>query len=61
MKDIIIGIIIAIVCFFIIDFIDTEKNVCSIKKCDTCGIEEYKCGILYNKLDWQIDIFNRYW
>ena len=59
MRDIFIGLIIAIVCFFIVDFIYTEKNTCWI---DKIGVSEpKKCGIIKDKMDIDIYLFERFW
>ncbi len=55
MKDIAIGLVIIIVCFLVIDFIYTEKNVCNKETI------EYKCGVLKKQFNINIDIFGRYW
>ncbi len=59
MKDILIGIIIVIVAFFIIDFIYTEKNTCLID--ENNSYSEVKCGIIKKELNVDIDLFGRYW
>ena len=59
MKEILIGIIIIVIAFLIIDFIYTEKNTCVINN----GYErsEEKCGILKKQLNIDINLFDRYW
>ena len=59
MKDILIGIVIVLVAFFIIDFIYTEKNTCVISS----GYQnkEEKCGVLKKELNIDIYLFDRYW
>ncbi len=59
MKDIVIGLIIAIVVFIIGDFIYTEKNECIINNNGKSEVE--KCGFLKKQLDINIDLFDRYW
>lgn len=59
MKDILIGMIIIIVAFLIIDFIYTEKNTCVIS--DGFGKTEEKCGIIKKQFNIDINLFDRYW
>lgn len=61
MRDIFIGLVIILVCFLLIDFISTEKNTCEKVEYNGAKSENYKCGILKNNLDLEIDLFNRYW
>lgn len=57
MKDIVIGVIILVCVFLVVDFIYTEKNVCTI----STDNQEYKCGILKTQLDTELYLFDRYW
>jgi len=59
MKEILIGILIVLCCFIVIDFIYTEKNECIIEKAGYS--EAKKCGILKEKADINLEIFGRYW
>ncbi len=59
MRDILIGLVIILGAFLIIDFISTEKNTCIVTKNN--ANQEYKCGILYREMDIKIDLFDRVW
>ena len=61
MKDVFIGLIIAIVVFFLVDFIYTEKNTCLASTCVNCPETEEKCGIIKKLLDIDIYLFDRFW
>ncbi len=60
MKDIMVGIIILIAGFFIIDFIYTEKNTCDVSK-SSYSNETAKCGLLKKQFDLDVNVFGRYW
>lgn len=60
MKDIVIGLIICLVCFLVVDFIYTEKNTCMVGQ-NGYYTKEYKCGLIKKQFDINIDIFDRYW
>lgn len=60
MKDILIGLVIILIAFLVVDFIYSEKNYCE-KVHYGSGNESYKCGIIKKNLDINIDLFNRYW
>ena len=56
MKDILIGLIISICCFIVVDFIYTENHTCGY------GLTEIKkCGIIKDKMDIDIKVLGRYW
>ena len=59
MKDILIGLVIILVAFLLIDFIYTEKNTCLIN--ENNSISEVKCGVIKKQLDIDINLFGRYW
>ena len=61
MKDILIGLIIILVAFLIIDMIYTEKNTCLITENNGYTITEVKCGIIKDQLNIDINLFGRYW
>lgn len=61
MKDILIGLVIILVAFLVIDFIYTEKNTCLIRENNSYTITEVKCGIIKKQLDLDINLFGRYW
>lgn len=60
MKDIFIGLLIALVVFLITDFLYTEKNTCIITQDNYVKTEE-KCGIIKKQLNKDIYLFGRYW
>ena len=59
MKDILIGIVIIIVAFLVIDFIYTEKNTSLIE--ENHITTEEKCGVIKKQLNIDINLFGRYW
>lgn len=61
MKDILIGLVIIMIAFLIIDFIYTEKNTCVIEENSGYTKTEAKCGIIKSQLNIDINLFDRYW
>lgn len=59
MKDIIIGLIVCLVCFFLVDFLYTTKHTCTIT--DSYGKKEYNCGFIKEQFDIDINLFDRLW
>ena len=59
MRDILIGILILIISFVVVYFIYTEKNTFTIT--DQYGSNNYKCGIVYKELNFNVYVFERYW
>ena len=59
MRDILIGLVIIVVAFIIIDFLYTEKNTCTIE--ENHITTEAKCGVIKEQLNIDINLFDRYW
>ncbi len=60
MKDIIIGIVILLLGFILIDFFYTEKNTCDIST-NGYANKPVKCGLLKKQFDLNIELLDRYW
>lgn len=56
MRDIIIGLLIILGIFLLVDFLYSNNNVCKVEYDKTV-----KCGILKKELDIDINLFDRYW
>lgn len=60
LKDVLTGLVIVLVVLLIGDFIYSEDNTCVRSEKEHIG-EFCKCGLLKNKFDISIYIFDRYW
>ena len=59
MKNVLIGCIIILGIFIVIDYIYTTKNSCTVNT--GSSIENVGCGIIKNSFDIDINLFGRYW
>ena len=60
MKDVLIGLVIIVFCFLVIDFLYTEKNTCTVNKLDY-NTDNVKCGFIKKQFNVDIYIFGRLW
>ena len=56
MRDILVGILIILGVFLLVDLLYSNNHVCKVEFGQTA-----KCGIIKNELDVDIKLFNRYW